>query len=645
MSPLRLTARTSSGAQRWLPLVVLLLGCPGKTPEDSNPPDDSTPAPVDEDEDGYDSVESGGDDCDDTDANSNPGADDVPYDGTDQDCDGADLTDVDGDGHDGEPAGGDDCNDSNPEIYAGVPEVCYDGLDNDCDGNGGPDDTAAMNDCDGDGAVRIDDCNDEDATVYPGATDAWYDGIDSDCGADSDYDQDLDGEDAISGGGLDCDDLSATVNTEADELWDGVDNDCEGTLDQLRSGDNTASWYGEYASDDSWLGHDFALVQDLDTDGVRDIAIGSPLTGSLSDFAGVVYIMSVGGGSAAPSTAALATIRGSTNDYLGLSLVTLPDGNLLATGLYAAYLFTPDQLVADVSVSAAAASFSPIQTFGYVGAWEDGIAAIGDAYTGSSGTVQVWSGEQVALGGSHASGTALWSITETGSGKGAGFPGDLDGDGVEELCYGVTGLSDNAKIGLVPGEIIAVGGVGTSDDVVTITGATASDSSTQVTVQAAGGDDYDGDGYRELVVSAMEAEGAAPGSGVVYVLDGDDALLGGALTDLASATVLGQVEDGQMAPAWTSGDLDSDGVDDLVLTFAGIGSGDVESEIWFVTAAVVAAGGSITPATGAPAFAANSPDDQFGFSTRVLDADDDGDDDLFVSALNSYGSVSWFRQE
>ena len=59
-------------------------------------------------------------------------ADEVPYDGIDQDCDGADWTDVDGDGFDGAEAGGADCDDGDDAVHPGADEVC-DGVDNDCD--------------------------------------------------------------------------------------------------------------------------------------------------------------------------------------------------------------------------------------------------------------------------------------------------------------------------------------------------------------------------------------------------------------------------------------------------------------------------------------------------------------------------------
>ncbi len=99
---------------------------------------------ADLDGDGLAGEQWGGTDCDDEDPDVGVAGEEIPYDGIDQDCDGADLTDQDGDGADAAEAGGQDCDDGDASIRPGAAEVCGDDIDNDC--AGGPDD-----DCTGSG--------------------------------------------------------------------------------------------------------------------------------------------------------------------------------------------------------------------------------------------------------------------------------------------------------------------------------------------------------------------------------------------------------------------------------------------------------------------------------------------------------------
>ena len=230
-------------------------------------------------------------DCDDADADTYPGADEY-CDGADDDCDGEVdeddaldaetwYADTDSDGYGDalesmvacdQPSGyvddDTDCDDEDYSINPGASEVCDDAdADEDCDGTTDDDDSSASGQstwyvdvdtdgygdesttseqCDADGTYTTDeggDCDDADATVYEGA-DELCDGQDNDCDGsvpsdESDADSDgavecefdsggWDGDSSVTADG-DCDDDDSTVNLAASEVCDGQDNDCDGT--------------------------------------------------------------------------------------------------------------------------------------------------------------------------------------------------------------------------------------------------------------------------------------------------------------------------------------------------------------------------------------------------------------------------------
>jgi len=146
-----------------------------------------------------------------------------------------------------------DCDDGEVTTYPGADEYC-DGVDNDCDGDV-DEDTAldaltwyADGDEDGFGDAAVTDiecyqptgfveddtdCDDTDPDIYPGATEVPYDGIDDDCDGSDLTDVDGDGYDWDGlTGGTDCDDTDASINPASVESADGVDENCDGTVDE-----------------------------------------------------------------------------------------------------------------------------------------------------------------------------------------------------------------------------------------------------------------------------------------------------------------------------------------------------------------------------------------------------------------------------
>ncbi len=139
-----------------------------------------------------------------------------------------------------------DCDDNEPLVNPGRPETPYDGLDNDCDP------TTPDDDLDGDGAPVATDCDDEDPEAAPGLTEVcdlkdndcngliddnagawWY--LDADGDGYGDADQavlDCDGYLRYVSDDSDCDDLEPSVYPGADEVCDGLDNDCDGSTDE-----------------------------------------------------------------------------------------------------------------------------------------------------------------------------------------------------------------------------------------------------------------------------------------------------------------------------------------------------------------------------------------------------------------------------
>ena len=268
-----------------------------------------------------------GGDCNDQSAAAHPGATEI-CDGIDNNCDGqidelgtqgcvVYYLDNDGDGYgvvgssqcQCAPSGkytatkSGDCNDDVAAISPAATETC-DGVDNNC--NGATDDAGASGctvyaaDVDGDGygasgdtqclcaagsvynALKATDCNDNNAAIHPGA-DEICDGLDNNCDGVTDpngsencknafLDQDGDGYGTSSAAPVcacalpagyasiagDCNDGNAAIHPTATEVCNGLDDNCDGTIDPPGSV-NCVSYYPDMDADGYGVGTGFCM--------------------------------------------------------------------------------------------------------------------------------------------------------------------------------------------------------------------------------------------------------------------------------------------------------------------------------------------------------------------------------------------------
>jgi MYXO-CTERM domain-containing protein len=145
-------------------------------------------------------------------------------------CVGCDL---DHDLADGAVCGGDDCDDTDAAVYPGAEEIWYDGVDQDCSGGSDFDQDRDSFDAQEWSGT---DCDDTDIAISPGAAEIWYDGVDQDCSGGSDFDQDGDGHDSNLYKGDDCDDLDPTVWKDCEDTGSSGDD----TSVDSAAGDDTA---------------------------------------------------------------------------------------------------------------------------------------------------------------------------------------------------------------------------------------------------------------------------------------------------------------------------------------------------------------------------------------------------------------------
>ena len=159
-----------------------------------------------------------------------------------------------------------DCDDNNSNINPGTTEI-DDGVDNDCDGrvDEAPEipDNAIDEDLDGYYEFSLYPDNDNDGFGQNGATIVVIK-------SSTIIRQESDTPANYSLNNTDCNDNDDTVNPNAVEVNDGIDNDCDGIIDGVEVPDN-------HIDEDQNGFYDYNLYTDADNDGYGDAAEGTTL--------------------------------------------------------------------------------------------------------------------------------------------------------------------------------------------------------------------------------------------------------------------------------------------------------------------------------------------------------------------------------
>ncbi len=737
---------------RALVLPVLAWGCGDKAPssrrEDVVVIVDTGPA--DADGDGFDETE----DCDDADPSAYPGGVE-DCDGVDNDCDGlvdedavAWYGDTDGDGYgdDGDsvaacaqPSGyvsaGGDCDDDDAAVSPGAAEVCN-GVDDDCDGTvdgaGAADASTWYADSDGDGfgdpgaatvaceapsgsVAGATDCDDTDAAVSP-------DGVEACNGADDDCDGDVDEDDAVDAGtwyrdadgdgfgdasdaavacaapsgyggdATDCDDTEPGAYPGADETCDGIDNDCEGDVDEADAVD-AGTWYadtdgdgfgdpaaatvacdmpaGTVADDTDCDDADAGIKPgateycdgvDNDCDGIIDEAAAADARTWYRDGDGDGYGDAATAlvGCAAPSgygadatdcddaeaahnPGADEVCDGDDDDCDG----AIDEDDAVDAAVY--YADADGDGFGDDATEARSCS-PPSGSVSDGGDCDDGAA---DVYPGATeicrdGVVQDcdrseeeafdacddW-GTTVRAGAADAEFTG--TATEWFFGIHPAPVGDVDGDGVPDVLLGASfgspgGATQAGSTHLFYGPVSGTLPMSTAD--VIVAGRRTYD---EAASSGSGLGDLDGDGYADILIGGPGSDETVSGGGAVWLLHGP--VTTSTVTDY-DLRVTGQVRYGQLGAARAAvGDQDGDGVGDFIVGAAF--SGTYEGAAFVISGAETGRQGA-----SSVALAQIDGDAATDFLGRRVgggeDLDGDGVDDVVVGCQDC-GSASSSR--
>ena len=529
-----------------------------------------------------------------------------------------------------------------------------------CDTAGG-DDTGDGLDADGDGLTADLDCDDDDPDVGEPVT--VYVDADGDGYGDPDTETETcePASDEVSEAG-DCDDSSADAAPGLEEVCgDGLDNDCNGTANGCEpNGSLSVSTAADVHIDGveksyDQTGYSVAILGDVDADGTNELAIGTPQNDT---FGGVVSVCDVDTpsgslpgdcevqlyGSVASSGVGYQVKNGGdiNGDGVDDALVaaTFADPNGVSNAGWVGVFWGP--LDGEVDETKGAGLYTTSESSAYLGQAlgagdldgdGDVELVMGGRNVGSYGGVYVmdeWPSPGSVIDVDDYTG-AVTSETSGSFANEIGHPGDVDGDGADDLIVTDYQYGSGGALFVFLGPLTSRLGEGEADlqldgvssgnvDYVGYTGA-------QVVP------DQDGDGYAEVLVGALYGEGDETYAGRAYLVDGPQT--SGSLPDVAQAIFLG--ESGQAYAGWSTGsaDVNGDGAMDVVV---GAPREDINANFQDARRVYVSYGpntGTMRLAeadftlTGANAY------DQLGEEIATGDIDGDGHGDLLLGTYQA----------